>query len=310
MRALRGLALAALLAGSLVALSDYDRPAQAQEGHCVLDPVTLNCQVQAPVPGAERPDGGGGDNGGTGSSGNGGEAPPMAPGVGLGGYRSDCTWRTVTGSEAAQARQRLANAPTDGEVQVCEGGPGGGGGGVRVVPPGAEAPPPPPDPAEVAADLFAEVQARMTAPEVVADPPVGTPSIITLPVFVQVTNWVDGFEVDNCVQGVCVNLTAEPTLTFDPGEPGSEPIVCDPPGTRFDPNGADPAVQAAAPGACAYAYQARTGADDRPEAWRGVVTITWNVAWTAGDAGDTFPPYPLSTVVPREVDEVQTVVRD
>ncbi|HEY8527849.1 MAG TPA: hypothetical protein VIL48_22995, partial [Acidimicrobiales bacterium] len=110
--------------------------------------------------------------------------------------------------------------------------------------------------------------------------------------------------------GVCVSLAAEPTLTFDPGEPGSSPIECDPPGTRFDPNGPDPEVQAAAPGACAYVYRYRTGTDDRPDAWPATVNVTWDISWTAAGAEGTFPAQTLSTGVPREVDEVQTVVRD
>jgi hypothetical protein len=302
-----GTTIAALLIAAAVLGVNAGLPAAAQEGHCELDPVTLQCRVVAPVPG---PGGGGGgvQPRGGGSGGGGGRVVPMTRGAVGGGTETDCTWQTVTGADADQYRQRLANAPSDGSVQICDSGVGEPE--IRIAPEGAEAEPPP-DPALVAAGMLAEAQAQMRAPQVVADPPVGTPSIITLPVFIQVTNWVDGFEVGpNCVQGVCVTLTAEPTLTFDPGEPGSEPIVCDPPGTRFDPNGADPAVQAEAPGACAYAYQARTGADDRPEEWQGVVTVTWNVAWTAGEAGDEFPPYPLSTAVPREVDEVQTVVRD
>jgi hypothetical protein len=162
----------------------------------------------------------------------------------------------------------------------------------------------------VAADLLAQVESQMRAPQVVADPPLGTAAVITLPVFVQVTNWVDGIEEEECVLDVCVTLTASPTLTFDPGEPGSSPIECDPPGTRFDPNGPDPEVQASAPGACAHAYQARTGADGRPDEWPGEVSVTWEVSWTAGDAGDTFEPMTLSTPLPRAVDEVQTVVRN
>lgn len=150
----------------------------------------------------------------------------------------------------------------------------------------------------------------MHAPEVVADPPVGVASIITLPVFVQVSNWQGPIERERCIGSVCVTLTATPTLTFDPGEPGSSPIVCDAPGTRFDPDGADPEVQAAAPGACAHAYQSRTGAEDRPDAWPGEVTVTWEVAWSAAGADGEFGPYPLTTAVPRAVDEVQTVVRD
>jgi hypothetical protein len=177
--------------------------------------------------------------------------------------------------------------------------------------PGDDVPPPPPTPEEIAAGLLLEAEAQMHAPQIAADPPEGTPAVITLPVFVQVTNWEGEFQIGpRCVLGVCVTLTATPTLTFDPGEPGSSPIECDPPGTRFDPNGPDPEVQASAPGACAHAYQARTGADGRPDEWPGEVSVTWEVAWTAGDAGDTLEPMTLSTPLPRAVDEVQTVVRN
>lgn len=162
----------------------------------------------------------------------------------------------------------------------------------------------------VAAGLLLEAQAQMRRPEVVMDPPVGTASIITLPVFVQVTNWVPGIEEEACEGPVCVSLTAEPTLRFDPGEPGSSPVVCEPPGTRFDPNGADPEVQAAAPGACAHVYRYRTGAEGRPDAWPATVSVTWDISWTAGDAGGEFDPQTLSTEIPREVDEVQTLVQD
>lgn len=150
----------------------------------------------------------------------------------------------------------------------------------------------------------------MHAPQIVADPPLGTSAVITLPVFVQVTNWAGEIQEETCVLEVCVELTASPTLTFDPGEPGSSPIECDPPGTRFDPNGPDPEVQASAPGACAHAYQARTGADGRPDEWPGVVSVTWDVSWSAADEEGTLDPQTLSTEVPRAVDEVQTVVRN
>jgi hypothetical protein len=177
------------------------------------------------------------------------------------------------------------------------------------VPEGQEAPAAP-SPQEIAAGLLVDAQAQMHRPEVVMDPPEGTASIITLPVFVQVTNWVAGIHEEACEGTVCVSLTAEPTLRFDPGEPGSSPIVCEPPGTRFDPNGADPEVQAAAPGACAHTYRYRTGAEGRPDAWPAVVSVTWDVSWTAGDISREFEPQTLSRSVPRQVDEVQTLVRD
>jgi hypothetical protein len=298
--------LAALLAPFTLA----GRPAGAQEADCTGDAAARDCHVGVEIPGSGS--GPSGPSGTDSGRGGGGARPslPMSPESGAGGFRANCNSQSrLTGADATEGQRTLGR---QGPVAGCNEGPGIQPGATFVeFDPQNNAAPAPPAPEAVAADLYVEAQARMRAPEVVADPAVGTPSIITLPVFVQVTNWVDRFTIGpNCVQGVCVTLTAEPTLTFDPGEPASEPIVCDPPGTRFDPNGPDPAVQAGAPGACAYAYQARTGADERPDAWPGQVTVTWDVSWTAGVASGEFDPQVLSTAVPREVDEVQTVVRD
>jgi hypothetical protein len=157
------------------------------------------------------------------------------------------------------------------------------------------------------------VENRIEAPTLAMDPPEGTPSIVSLPVFVQVTNWQGEFSEQGCdpTGAVCVTMTATPTLTFSPGEPGSAPITCNPPGTRFDPNGADPLVQASAPGACAHVYTERTGVGDRPAAWPAQVTVTWDVGWTSnvGPSGE-FDPMELSTSVERQVNEVQTLVVD
>ena len=117
----------------------------------------------------------------------------------------------------------------------------------------------------------------MKAPAVAADPPVGTASIVSLPVFVEVTNW-QGVQSDSrCEAGVCVTITATPTLLLYPGEPDTRPIVCDAPGTRFDPDGAEPEVQATAPGACAYVYTLRSGVNGRPSEWPAEVRVTWDV---------------------------------
>ncbi|HEX8802860.1 MAG TPA: hypothetical protein VF743_01665 [Acidimicrobiales bacterium] len=292
-----------------VALSAPPAGAQA-EGDCQLDPVTLTCEVQVPVETPGTPDGP--DGAGGGPSGPSGPTGPTLPDPGPGDIDPACAWRTVSGAAAAALREQFPDAPADAVFQVCAGTAADGTPltGSRWVPPGVE-PAPAADPEVVAALAFAEAKARMVAPQVTADPPLDTASIITLPVFVEVTNWVDGFTVEDCIGAVCVELQAVPTLTFVPGEPGSTPVLCEPPGTRFDPAGPDPAVQAAAPGACAYTYTERTGAEGRPDAWPAQVTVTWNIAWqaTTGD-GDAFPPYALSTPVPRAVDEVQTVVVD
>jgi hypothetical protein len=310
MIALRAVFTVAILAVA-VSLMPAGPSAEAQQAQCDGNEAAIDCNVEILVPGESGSENSN-DDASTGSSGRRGRAVPTIASFGLGGNRAGCGRSTVTGAEAAQQRGRLNNGPSTGETTVCGQGqdPGADPTSVRILPEGQEVVAAPPAPEDVATGLFLEAQAEMRRPEVVMDPPVGTASIISLPVFVQVTNWVGGFTRERCDQGVCVSLSAEPTLTFDPGEPGSEPIVCEPPGTRFDPNGADPEVQAAAPGACAHAYRARTGADERPEAWPGQVTVTWDVSWTAGGASGEFDPQALSTALPREVDEVQTVVRD
>jgi hypothetical protein len=168
----------------------------------------------------------------------------------------------------------------------------------------------PPTPAEVAQTLLVEVEALLRQPTVATDPPAGEPSLIDVPTFVEVTNWQGPIERSNCLLGVCVELTAAPTLTFTPGEPGAETIECDPPGTRYDPNGSEPDEQAAADGACAHIYERRTGVAGRPAAWPGEVTITWEITWAgAGDEGE-FDPIAMTTEVPRAVQEAPTVVTD
>jgi hypothetical protein len=175
--------------------------------------------------------------------------------------------------------------------------PGGGG-------------PPPPTPEEVAEGIWAEVQAQLLDPALETWPPPNRSSVLHLPSFVAVTNWQGTQTRHGCDGGVCVDLTATPTLTFDPGD-GSGAVTCAAGGTRFDPEGADPEVQAR--GACAHPYPRRTGVDGRPAAWPGVVSITWDVHWEedggANESGD-FDPVVLSTALPRVVTEWVSVVTD
>lgn len=169
-----------------------------------------------------------------------------------------------------------------------------------------------PSPQEVAADLLADVQGELINPDLVSDPAEGTPAVLDVPTFVAVDNWQDGFTRNNCdpTGAICVELTATPALTWDPGD-GSETVPCEPGGTRFDPEGASPRVQAEADGACAHTYRKRTGADGRPDAWAGEVTVTWSVAWRQTNGGaqnDVLPDIPLAATLDREVEEVQSVL--
>jgi hypothetical protein len=295
------LIVVSLLAGPLFTSAT---PAVAQT--CVVDPITLQCSVGKPVTRPSTP-GTGDTPEGPERPGGGGPAAPPPPDPGSGNVRADCDrWVQETGPAAEQYLVSVG-APAGWAAYICDGGARDGQRAAFA--PGDE---PQVSPERLAEDLWVEVQATMKAPTVSADPPVGTASIVTLPVFVEVTNWQPEQRRENCEGGVCVEIVATPTLLFYPGEPDAPPIVCDAPGTRFDPAGAEPEVQAAAPGACAYVYSMRSAVDGRPEEWPAEVRVTWDVQWTSNVPGPegsgSFDPMSLATAVPRRVNEVQTVV--
>lgn len=234
-----------------------------------------------------------------------------------------CPWVTPTGANAQEGlRELFPEAPPDAvfQVQDCaDANPDNPGGtqfsfGARWLPAAAAPEPTPPPPIAVALILYARVQAQMEAPVLATNPPAGASAVVDLPVFVEVTNWQGPITDGECVLGVCADLTAVPSLEFDPGEPQASVVACDPPGSRFDLAAGTAVAQASEPGACAYAYRERTGVAGRPGEWPGVVTVRWAVTWTS-NVGDppvsgTFPDLTLSTASPRVVDEVQTVVAD
>jgi hypothetical protein len=178
------------------------------------------------------------------------------------------------------------------------------------LPPGEELVPPAPE--EVADGLWVQISATLLRPELVTSPEVGERALVEVPTFVAVSNWQGEVSESQCELGVCVSLTATPELHFDPGEPGSEVIVCDPPGTYFDPDGAEPDEQAAVDGACAHPYQRRSGVAGRPSSWPGEVSVVWTAVWqaTAGGTGTGEFELTLSTDLPRPVREAPTVVVD
>jgi hypothetical protein len=167
-----------------------------------------------------------------------------------------------------------------------------------------------PTPEQVAIDIWARVRARLLDPSLVTSPATGRTAVVSVPTFVEVENWQGEISERDCVLGVCVTLTATPTLTFDPGEPGSSTVECAPPGTRYDPDGPPAAAQATVPGACAHAYRHRTGVHSRPDAWPGVVTVEWAVSWESGGASGSFDPVVLSADLPRRVDEITALVTE
>jgi hypothetical protein len=223
-------------------------------------------------------------------------------------------WRLMGGYDSAPAHIRpysWDDAPPDSTFyyDACTSPNGFGPGSTTMwLPPGEELPVPP-TPAEVAEGIWVELQETLLRPAVVSSPPAGTRAVLDIPTFVAVSNWQGEISRNRCELGVCVTLVATPELHFDPGEPGSDVIVCDPPGTYFEPDGAEPDVQAE--DACAYSYQRRTGVAGRPGEWPGVVSVVWDVQWeeTAGGESGEFD-LTLSTDLPRPVNEAPTVVVD
>lgn len=293
------------LAVAAAALVPVAVPAGAQEGTCTQRNSLGQCIVWAPVEVPGRPGGGSGTPSGGNGGGGGGSAPTGPPPV--------CVWRTVP-PPVATSRPFYPGAPDGAIWQVLDCGSISehAGRGYRWLPPGTpEGPQPgPPGPEIIAQMLLAAAEARMEAPTLASDPPVGVSAVVDVPAFVAVTNWQDEIVEGECVLGTCVSLTATPTLVFDPGD-GSEPVTCPPGGSRYAPGG--PPLDDQAEGACAHAYPRRTGIDDRPDAWPGEVSVRWDISWTStvdggpGPSG-TFDPLVFSTGLPRSVEEVGTVV--
>jgi hypothetical protein len=173
----------------------------------------------------------------------------------------------------------------------------------------------PPSPAEVAAGLWASVQADLNTPTIRVWPEADVVIPVNTATFVTVTNWQGTQTDDACDQGVCVTLTATPTLVLDAGD-GSAEKVCPAGGTRYDHLPADekPTDLARQGGICGHVYEeanARRGAG-RPAAWPGVVSIRWEATWEPVGAGPGggFEPVELSADLVRTVNEYPTAVTD
>jgi hypothetical protein len=178
-------------------------------------------------------------------------------------------------------------------------------------------PPPGPDqtvsPLQLAQQVRVRLEGNLPRPSVTSSPAPGIAALIGFPSFVWVDNWRDRVNDSQCdpIAGLlCVTVVAVPRLEWAPGEPGAPIVACAGPGTRFEPEGAPPDDQAAAPGACAYAYRTRTGIAGRPDAWPGEVSVRWQLQWTTngGGGGGPLPDVVKTAAVPRAVDEVQTLV--
>jgi hypothetical protein len=163
-------------------------------------------------------------------------------------------------------------------------------------------------PTDTAANILVRIERGLESPRVESSPPLGTASILTVPVFISVANWSGVINESGCGGGICVTVTATPLLTFDPGEPGSKSLACTGSGTKFN-RSIPPAQQAIQQGACAHSYKMRTGVEGRPNGWPATATVTWSIAWTStvGQTG-VLPAVVRAVPIPRSVQEVQTVV--
>ena len=167
----------------------------------------------------------------------------------------------------------------------------------------------PATPANLAASVRGRLLGVLPQPSLDSSPPVGTAAIVGVPVFVDVTNWTGVVTEAECAGGMCVMVTATPMLRFIPGETGSSSVGCAGSGSRYDPDGGSAEAQASEDGACASKYRLRTGVQGRPSAWPGSVSVTWTISWTASTgASGPLPAVTRATLLPRAVEEVQTVV--
>ena len=167
----------------------------------------------------------------------------------------------------------------------------------------------PATPANLASIARGRLVGVLPQPTLGSSPPVGTASIVGVPSFVEVTNWTGVVSESECAGGVCVTVSATPTLSFSPGEAGAGRIACAGPGSRYAPDGPSMEEQASTPGACAHTFRLRTGPEGRPAAWPGSVSVTWTSSWTSSGGGSgSLPSVTRTSALPRAVEEVQTVV--
>lgn len=302
---LLAVALIASLAGPAPASTGQEPPASTDG--CVKWDIAGQCIKVVPIPVGvpQQPAPGAGEDG------------PRGPGAPL----PDCRWRTIPTMPGIEAW--IGPPPAEMQNPVLQGYQCDSNEGVpdaaiglpvafRWVE-GGPAAPAPMTPAALAQVLYVRVRAQMQAPRVAADPPPASPAVVNVPVFVEVANWQPPIVDTECdpLSGLCVSMTATPSLAWEPGEQGASVLRCDPPGSRFDPVGGPAEVQAAEPGACAWTYKQRTGVEGRPDSWAGSVTVSWSVVWLATDGTNGFfPDLSFTAAAPRAVDEVQTVVAD
>ena len=142
--------------------------------------------------------------------------------------------------------------------------------------------------------------AELPVPNVVTSPPPDQPLVVNLLTWLSVDPavWAP-VNVSASAGGVTVTATAVPDrVVWDLGN--SDRVVCDGPGTRYDPN--RPAAEQHP--ACSYTYP-------QPGSYQITATVEWRVTWRAVGApgGGDLGAARRSTTVPVRVVEIQAVNR-
>jgi hypothetical protein len=167
------------------------------------------------------------------------------------------------------------------------------------------------DPAEPLGPVVADVRAAEAALEAlpIADPTIRTSPAADQLVGVEAWLWLDdpwtAQTATAAISSASATVNAEPVeVVWDPGD-GSEPVVCDGPGTPFG---------GAAASDCTHVWQRRstvtsTGGDDPDGTFTLTATVTYEVTYTTttGETG-TLDPVTRTASIPVRVQELQAVI--
>ncbi len=227
---------------------------------------------------------------------------PVSGGAGGGGGTSPCTWTPVeadlVGEQAELIFTRMPNAQYAWYLQECTNPDGSVTS--TFIPVEITDPEPAPDPEALRAS--AQEELRLPSPRIAMSPP--GEQVVHVASWL----WLDGglwrpHSSSASAGGVTATVTATPTRTvWDMGN--GETVVCDGPGTPYDPSRADAAQSTS----CSYTY--RNSSAGRPgHAYPMTVTVEWQLGWTVTGAagGGALPGLTTSTSTTVPVGEVQAL---
>jgi hypothetical protein len=158
-------------------------------------------------------------------------------------------------------------------------------------------------PEDVAQQALAKI--IVPAPVPLTSPGAGVPQIVGLATWL----WVDPatwqpLSDSATAGGMTITATVTPTrITWDMGEGrGKAPVVCDGPGTPYDPDGPDSQRTD-----CSYTYQ-YVPDDLGPGVYRATATMVWEVTYTGGGQSGSLADIVRTATFELEVTERQAVV--